>query len=59
MTDVKLLKDAQHWRRRAEEAWLLSEDARDADAVRILRAIAVSYERLAEHADQRNDREKA
>jgi hypothetical protein len=58
MTDAKLLNDAQHWRRRAEQAWVLSEDAKDAEAVEILRGIARSYERLAERADKLNDQEK-
>ena len=58
VTDATLLNDAQHWRRRAEQAWVLSEDAKDAEAVEILRGIARSYERLAERADKLNDQEK-
>ncbi len=45
--------DAEHWVRRAEQAWLVSEALSDQDARSRMIRIAQSYELLAQHALER------
>jgi hypothetical protein len=46
---VKIVWDAEHWRRRAEEARTMEDQVRDLECKRIMRKIAQSYDRLAGH----------
>ncbi len=45
--------DGEHWRRRAEQAWLVSETLLDQEARRKMVRIAESYELLAKLAQER------
>jgi len=49
-----IANDPEHWRRRAEEARTNAEIISDPDAKRRMIDVAVSYERLAEKAEERN-----
>ncbi len=42
--------DVEHWRRRAEQAWLVSEALSDQEERSRMIRIAQSYEHLAKHA---------
>ncbi len=46
--------DVEHWVRRAEQAWLVSEALSDQEARSRMIRIAQSYELLAKHALERN-----
>ena len=52
MSDIA--NDPEHWRRRAEEARMNAKSIPDPDAKRRMLDVAVSYERLAEKAEERN-----
>jgi hypothetical protein len=47
-----LLKDAEHWRARAEQTRSLVRHINDREASAILLRVAAEYERLAEHAEK-------
>ena len=51
-----LLKDAEHWRARAEQARSLVRHIKDREASAILLRVAAEYERLAEHAEKLTSR---
>jgi len=48
-----LLDDPEHWRSRAEEARSVAEQLSDPESKQTMLRIAADYERLAEHAKQR------
>ena len=50
---ARLLTNAKHWRDRAEEARATAERMTDPKAERVMLAIAIGYERLAERAEER------
>jgi hypothetical protein len=47
-----LLKDAEHWRARAEQTRSLVRHINDREAGAILLRVAAEYERLVEHAEE-------
>ena len=47
-----LLKDAEHWRARAEQTRCLVRHINDREAGAILLRAAAEYERLVEHAEE-------
>jgi hypothetical protein len=49
-----LIDNAKHWRERAAEARAIADQMDDPVAARMMREIAESYDRLAEHADARS-----
>jgi hypothetical protein len=51
-----LLKDAEHWRSRAEQTRSLVRQINDHEAGAILLRVAAEYERLAEHAEELTSR---
>ena len=51
-----LLKDAEHWRARAEQARSLVRHINDREASAILLRVAAEYERLAEQAEKLTSR---
>jgi hypothetical protein len=51
-----LLKDAEHWRARAEQTRSLVRLISDREAGAILLRVAAEYERLAEHAEEPTSR---
>jgi hypothetical protein len=51
-----LLKDAEHWRARAEQTRSLVRHINDREAGAILLRVAAEYERLAEHAEELTSR---
>jgi len=48
-----LLDDPEHWRSRVEEARSIAEQLSDPESKQTMLRIAADYERLAEHAKQR------
>lgn len=51
---AQALNDAQHWRERAEEMRLLSDDMKDVKARQTMLTLANDYDRLAERAESRS-----
>ena len=51
--------DADHWRRRAQDARATAEKMTDAGARREMQTIASAYERLADHAERTAGRRAA
>jgi len=49
------INDPKYWRERAEERRSIAKLLDDADAKRQMRAIAESYDRLADHMQQRSE----
>jgi hypothetical protein len=49
-----LIDNAKHWRERATEARAVADQMKDPVAARMLREIAESYDRLAQHAEARS-----
>jgi hypothetical protein len=53
------LKDAQHWRYRAEEAMSIAENLiEDPELKEILQRVADDYERAAKYVERRRRRER-
>jgi hypothetical protein len=48
-----LINNPEHWRSRAEEARAIASDLNDPETQRIMLEVAKGYDRLAEHAEQR------
>lgn len=48
-----LRDDVEHWRKRAEQAWLVATTVSDEEARRRMTRIAQSYELLVKHALER------
>ena len=53
----ELLNDPKHWRERAEEARSIADQVSDPEAKRTMLRIADDYERLAEHARRRAEKQ--
>src|SRR5207302_1368033 len=51
---TSLFRDAEYWRRRAQEMAALASSATDPNVRQMMAEIVQSYERLAEHADAAN-----
>ncbi len=52
---MSILDDSARWRERAEEARTMADEMKDPEARRTLLEIAVSYGKLAERAERRNN----
>lgn len=52
-TPERILNDAEHWRKRAEEAATIADGIQDAESRRRLLLIADEYMKLAERAEER------
>ena len=55
---LSLLDDPEHWRGRAEEARTLADQLSDTESKRTILRIADDYERLAEHAKRRAEKQR-
>jgi lipopolysaccharide biosynthesis regulator YciM len=58
MSPRPLIHDAEHWRKRAEEARRLAERMMDLESRRVMLEIAKSYDELAARAETRNKHER-
>jgi len=58
MSPRPLIHDAEHWRKRAEEARRLAERMMDLESRRVMLEIAKSYDELASRAKARKKDER-
>ena len=58
MSPRPLIHDANHWRKRAEEARTLADRMTDLESRRVMFEIAKSYDELAARAEIRNKDER-
>ena len=56
---ASILNDPQHWRNRAEEARSVADQFSDPESKRTLLRITEDYERLAEHAKRRAEKQSS
>jgi lipopolysaccharide biosynthesis regulator YciM len=54
MSPRPLIQDAEHWRKRAEEARRLAERMMDLESRRVMLEIAKSYDELAARAETKD-----